>query len=340
MSQNSMSRADRASAMNEAKEQAEAKVQRYNEITQIAWDGGEYDPKELVQVQEDIDKACADFNHHSKILTYLDCQEAAKKKNLLTAEVAASILRYPTIGCKDTKISDELCPVREIIPKVRDIDLIDLDKTLGGGACASKDWKSIAQHLNHLIVYASCIQIGADAVKVRDCFALREIEAAIKRGEKPLSKANIREEFKKAIRAIIGDTFIEQKIWDTVLPEYDIEGNPLTVGDTAVNYTVRVFSKKGRKALSVACGNVKQTVQILMDICHRLITGASFSVESKDIKDDAAPKAPKVDTTPSTADAGILDEIENFSDEQLKALSRAIRKRKAALKEESAESAE
>lgn len=336
MAQNTMTRAERAAAMTAAKELAESKVQRYNEITQIAWDGGEYDPKELVDVQAEIDAACADFNHHAKILTYLDCKDEAEQRHVLPVIPAIARLRYTIIGCKDTKISDELCPVRSIDTKVRDIDLIDMDKTLGGGICADKDWKTLAQRLNHLIVYASCIQIGADATKVRDCFALHEIERDIKAGKRPLSKANLRESFKKAVHAIIGDGF--EDIWDRELPEFDIEGNPLTVGDTAVNYAIRVFSKKGKRALSVACGNVKQTVQILADICHKLITGASFSIESKEIKDDKPAPAPKVESAPVEGD-DILAAIAGLSAEQLTAVSRALRKRKNALKKEE-ESAE
>lgn len=326
MSKNTMTRAEREQAMAEALQTTQTLAQRYNEITQAAWDGEEYDPKELVEVQADIDQACADFNHHAKILTYLDCKDEAEASGRFVAEIAAEHLRYRVIGVKDNKVADDLCPVREVIDKVKDIDLIDMDKTLGGSACASKDWKSIAQRLNHIIVYASCVQLGADYRKVRDCLGLKEIHDAIQRGETPLSRANMRDEFKKAIKAIIGEAGLGN--WDLVMPERDIEGNMLMVGDTAVNYAVRVFSKKGKRALSIACGNNKASVQILMDICHRLLTGAEFSVESKEIKDESTAKAPKKESGTVIAPE-ILSQLDGLSADELKALARIIRQRKA-----------
>ena len=329
MAKNTMTRAEREAAMAEALEKAQGLTQRYNEITQAAWDGEEYDPKELVDTQAAIDEACADFNHNAKILTYLDCKSTADAFGRFVAEIAAERLRYKVIGVKDSKVADDLCPVREVVEKVKDIDLIDMDKTLSGNVCASKDWKPIAQRLNHLIVYASCVQLGADYTKVRDCLGLKEIHDAIQRGEAPMSRRNMREAFRKAIAAIIGEAGLV--LWDMEMPERDIEGNPLTVGDTAVNYAVRVFSKKGKKALSIACGNNKASVQILMDISHRLLTGASFSVESKEIKEESTAKAPKKESAPVIAPE-ILSQIEDLSVDELRALARVIRQRKAEIK--------
>lgn len=329
MAQNTMTRAEREAAMAEALEKAKGLTQRYNEITQAAWDGQKYDPQELVDVQADIDQACADFNQHAKILTYLDCKDVAEASGRFVSEIAAERLRYTVIGVKDNKIADDLCPVREVVNKVKDIDLIDMDRILGGNACADKGWKSIAQHLNHLIVYASCVQLGADYTKVRDCLGLKEIHDAIQRGEAPMSRRHMAEAFRKALEAIIGEAGLA--LWDMEMPERDIEGNPLTVGNTAVNYAVRVFSKKGKKALSIACGNNKASVQILMDIAHRLLTGASFTVESKEIKEESTPAAPKKESGPVIAPE-ILSQIEDLSAEELRALARVIRQRKAEMK--------
>ncbi len=105
MSENKMTRAEREEAMAAALAVAQSKVQRYNEITQAAWDGEEYDAKELVAVQGDIDEACAEFNHHAKILTYLDCKVEAEAFGRYVSEIAAEKLRYRVIGTKDNKVA-------------------------------------------------------------------------------------------------------------------------------------------------------------------------------------------------------------------------------------------
>lgn len=313
-------REEREAIMVTAKAEAESLVIRYNELTQAAWDGKEYDPKELVDVQEKIDAACTDYNNESRIITYLDCKAIADKYGILPSEAAAELLRYPVLSTNDSRVDKELCPVREVILKQRDISLIDMDKTLGGGVCASNDWQTVARRLNHLLVFAACVQIGADYKQVRDCLSLKEIDDAIKRGERPLGRENMNAEFKKALRAIIGESFEES--WDSDTGRVDVDGNPLTVGDTVVNEVVRVFTKKGKRALSVVCGNHKVSVQLLMDSAHKLITGKSYTVESKEIKD---PKDEQKKPEKSTLDPELVSIVGDLDPDQVKELAKILR---------------
>jgi len=51
-----------------------------------------------------------------------------------------------------------------------------------------------------------------------------------------------------------------------------------------VNYILAVYSKKGRKALTVTASNHKQMRQIIMEICHRIVTGGRYDIDYKKIK--------------------------------------------------------
>ena len=51
-----------------------------------------------------------------------------------------------------------------------------------------------------------------------------------------------------------------------------------------VNFLLSVYSRKSRKALTVSCANHKYLRGYIAEICHRIVTGKSYEVDYKKVK--------------------------------------------------------
>ena len=78
---------------------------------------------------------------------------------------AVKTLSYVTIGVKDEQKGDDKVPVRVIVDKERQIDLLKLDKFCGGIG-ADPNWMHIAQKMNFLLT-AQKAKVSAPVIKCK-----------------------------------------------------------------------------------------------------------------------------------------------------------------------------
>ena len=103
---------------------------------------------------------------------------------------AVKTLSYVTIGVKDEQKGDDKVPVRVIVDKERQIDLLKLDKFCGGIG-ADPNWMHVAQKMNFLLTAQKAKDLGLDPAKVNDSYAMSEIARQFEMGKNPTSKTNL-----------------------------------------------------------------------------------------------------------------------------------------------------
>lgn len=192
-------------------------------------------------------------------MCFEDCKNTADP--MLTA---IKTLSFVTIGVKDEKKGEDKVPVRSVVDKERQIDLLKLHKYCGSIG-ADENWMHIAMKMNFLLTAQKCVDLGIDPKKVNDSYAMSEIARDFDMGKNPTSKTNLLRTLQRVITAMLGD------------------GYKATSHD--VNYLMSVYSRKNRAALTVTCANHKYFRNYLAEVCHRIVTGASYNVDFKAKKD-------------------------------------------------------
>lgn len=156
-------------------------------------------------------------------------------------------IRYKAVDDTDSPIDLELL-------------WIYCDKNIG----VNSQWVYMCHKLNLLMTCKTAEDIGVDVREINDSFAMNAIAKDIDLGETPCSKTNMLKTLNSIVQAMIGEKF------------------KCTSHD--VNYLLRVYSKKGRKALTVTTSNNRQLITIVCEICHRLLTDGEYAVEYKKAK--------------------------------------------------------
>lgn len=205
------------------------------------------------------DKAMTDLINEYTATVRDMCFEECKATDdpMLTA---VKTLSYVTIGVKDEQKGDDKVPVRVIVDKERQIDLLKLDKFCGGIG-ADPNWMHVAQKMNFLLTAQKAKDLGLDPAKVNDSYAMSEIARQFEMGKNPTSKTNMLRTLQMVVTAMLG------------------EGYKATSHD--VNFLLSVYSRKNRKALVVSCANHRNFRAYIAEVCHRIVTGKEYELEYK-----------------------------------------------------------
>ena len=195
-------------------------------------------------------------NEYTSIVRTMCFEECKATDDPMKA--AVTMLFYKTIGVKDEKKGDDQVPIRYIVDKERQIDLLKLDKYCGGIG-HDKNWAHIAQKMNFLLTVQKCKDLGIDPKAVNDSYSMTEIAREFNMGKNPVSKTNLLKTLQTVITAMLGD------------------GYKATSHD--VNFLMSVYAKKSRQALTVVAANHRYFRNYLAEICNRIVTGASYQVE-------------------------------------------------------------
>ena len=240
--------------MNGLRTEVEGLVSSYNE----AYQAGKFE--EAMKLSKAIEEK---VNEYTSVVRD-DCFEACKnsKDPMLTA---VTLLSFVTIGVKDEQKGDDAIPVRIVVDKERHIDLFKLYKYCGEkGIGADPKWLYMAEQLNMLLTAQKAQDLGLDPKKVNDSFAMSNIAREIDLGKSPTSKTNILKTLQSIITAMLG------------------EGYKAASHD--VNFLMSAYSKKNRKALTITTANHKTLRGLLAEICHRIVTGKTYAVDYKAVK--------------------------------------------------------
>ena len=243
-----MTKEERIAKMAELRAKVEADVASYNEAMQEE----KYD--EATKLDEAISENVGEYTANARKLCFNECAESED------GPMMAAVKRrtYDSIAVKDTKKEDEKIPVRTVEDVKKPIDLIKLDKHCNGIG-VDKSWYHMAQKFNFLLTAQKAKDLGVDPRAINDSYEMSEIAKAYDLGKNPASNTNLLKTLQALVSAMLGE-------------EYRALSHD-------VNYLTSVYSKKGRKALSVSCANHRYFVGYIADICHRIVTGKKYDVE-------------------------------------------------------------
>lgn len=248
-----MTRAEKEAKLKELKATVEEKVKAYNEAMQ----DGKFD--EVSKLDTEITDTVNEYTSIVRDMCFEDC--AASDDPMMAAVTALSFM---TIGVKDTKRGDEKLPVREVIEKERQIDLLKLHKFVDGGIGHNKEWAYMIEKFNLLMTCQKAKDLGIDPAAINDSYAMSEIAKGYDLGKNPASKTNLLKTLTAIVQAMVGEEY-----------------KPVSHD---VNFLLSVYSRKSRKALTVTCANHKYMRGYVMEICHRIVTGKTYEVDYKKVR--------------------------------------------------------
>lgn len=245
-----MTRAEKEAKLHELRATAEAKAVEYNTaMMETRFD-------DAAKLDEEITDAVNEHTAIARDICFEDCAAAADPMI-----EACTRLSFDTIAAKDSKKGDEKIPVLEIVDREKQIDLQKLHKHVNGGIGKDKNWIYAVEKLNMLMTAQKAKDLGVDPTSINDSYAMNDISRSYDLGKNPASKTNLLKTLTAIVAAMIGEEY-----------------KPVSHD---VNFLLSIYSKKGKKALSVTCANHRYMRGYVMEICHRLITGKTYDVEFK-----------------------------------------------------------
>lgn len=248
-----MTRAEKETKLKELRTAVEEKVKAYNEAMQDS----KFDDAQKLDTE--ITDSVNEYTGIARDICLEDC--AANDDPMMAAITALSFM---TIGVKDTKVGEEKLPVREVIDRERQIDLLKLHKFVEGGIGHNKDWVYMIEKFNLLMTCQKAKDLGIDPTSINDSYAMSKIAKDYDLGKNPASKTNLLKTLTAVIQAMVGE-------------EYKATSHD-------VNFLLSVYSRKSHRALAVACANHKYMRGYVMEICHRIVTGKTYEVEFRKVK--------------------------------------------------------
>lgn len=246
-----MTNAERIEKMTQLEAEIDSGIVSFNEAYQTE------KFKEANEIREALDKNVGEYTSLAQKKAFDECNEDPEGAMM----AAVKRLTFDTIRIKEIPAKDGgvFHITKEAVSKP--IDLIKLDKHCAGIG-ANREWFHIAQKMNFLLTAKTAKDLGITDLKaINDSYAMSEIAAVFDMGKDPTSKTNLLRTLNTVISAMLGE-------------EYKALSHD-------VNFLIKVYCKKGKKALSVNCANHRYFVGYLAEICHRIVTGGTYSVEYK-----------------------------------------------------------
>lgn len=258
-----MTREENMAKMAAIRSEVEALVTEYNEL--IAKE--EY--KAARTTEKSIEDKVKEYNGTSRLVCFDDL-----KSNDNPMLEAVKILYYKGIRVRDQEVEDEsiIFPPRIVEESNRSIDLLKLHNHCKGIG-ADKNWLYMVQKVNFLLTAKQAKALGLDIKAINDSYAMNQIARDMDLGKNPTGATQMLATMQKVVDAMLGT------------------GYKVTAKE--VDYLNAIYAKKGRKPLTVVCANHRYLVSYFMEICHKVVTGAGYTLESKEIKTDKpAPATP------------------------------------------------
>ena len=249
-----MTRAEQTNKLQELKASVEANVKAYNE----AYQDKKFD--DASAIDKKIEEAVNEYTSIARTMVFDDCKAADDPMM-----EAVKRLSFTTIGIKDTTEGDDKIPVRSVIEKDRQIDLLKLHKYCDGIG-VDQNWPYMIENFNCHLTAQTAIDLGIDTKEINDSYAMSQIARDVKLGKNPTSKTNMLKTIRSIVAAMIGEEYANKAL------SHD------------VNFLMKVYTRKSRKALTVTCANHKYLRGYIMEICHRIVTDGKYEVDYKKAK--------------------------------------------------------
>lgn len=246
-------KAEKSAKLPEIKALIDAKVKEYNE----AMLDHRFD--DASKLDSEIAEKVSEYGELTRDICLMECAE--QDDPMLEA---VKRLEYETLAVKDSKEDGSDFKVRTVVDRVKPIDPVKLDEFVSGGIGHNKNWELMIEQFNLRMTLKIADDIGVDPKGINDSYYMSKLARDIDLGKTPCSKTNLLKTLQLIVSAMIGD-------------EYKAITHD-------VNYILAVYSKKGRKALTVTASNHKQMRQIIMEICHRIVMNSRYDIDYKKIK--------------------------------------------------------
>lgn len=248
----------------------------------VAWNTAMFEKK--YDIAREADKSLADLEKE-----YLVEQQSAVFAALASEEnpmlAAIKKLTFTIIKHNDKTDKDRDLTTRELITKDRQIDLLRFDEycSKANKAEIAHDplWQYKVQCFNQLMCLRSARELKIDPKAISDSYYIAEKAKEIDMGKTPDSNSSILKALQSCIDAII---FVD-----------DGKGkNTYKASSHDVAYLLMTYTRKGKTALSVATANHSTMRNFVSVICHRVVTGESYTIEYKEDKKAAKKEETKV----------------------------------------------
>lgn len=189
--------------------------------------------------------------------------------------IVAAIKRYSykTLRHRDKKSDGESKKVigLELVEKERQIDLLkfcEYSKT-AGAVVLSTDWQYAAAKLNQLLCLRAAKTLkctDAEIAEIAKSYYLKEQARKLEMGETPTSDTQIC----KALQIVINGI---------IFKDDSKGGNAYKCNNHDVAYLLGCYTKKGKKALSLAVAKDGFFRLVITEICLRIIENGRYTVE-------------------------------------------------------------
>lgn len=249
-----MTNEERRCKMQEIRDGLETKVQEYN----AAFQEKKFD--EASRLDGEIAESVDEYTGLARVLCFEECKQTGDPMM-----AAVKKLSFKTIGTHDGKEGEGKIPVRRVIDKEQQIDILKLHNYCQGIG-ADHTWPYMVEKFNLLLTAQKAVELGIDPKTVNDSYAMSENARKISMGQTPTSNTQVLKQLRMVISAMIGEEF----------------ANKATSHD--VNFLKSVYSRKSRKALTVACANNKYLRGYLLEIAHQIVTERGYNLDFKKVK--------------------------------------------------------
>lgn len=254
-----MTREETTTKMKGIRAELEEDVKKYNELM---LDGK---ASEALDMNTSMETKVNEYTALAKGLAFDACRDADDPMY-----EACKLLTFDTIRIKDENQEGVKYKVKAIDDTTKVIDLKKLQAYCGGSIGHDSKWIYALEKFNMLMTAQKCVDLGVDPKEVNDSYAMSNIAREYDLGKNPASKTNLLKTLTKIMQMMLGE---EIKVGDEIKPVKAVSHD--------VNYLLSIYSKKGRKALTVSCANHNYMRQYVQEICHKVILGRGYAVDFK-----------------------------------------------------------
>lgn len=251
-----MTREEKIAAKNQLLADINALVREYNELMLDA-KGGEAKSKD-----DDIQSKVKEYNQLSATICYDDC--LACENPMLEA---VRMLTYDTVKLTDEKNDISAIATRHADPATKAIDLLSFDRYASrfpehkSGVGKDPKWSAYIEQLNFQLTLRTANELGVDPTAINNSYAMSELARETTLGKNPTSNTQLLKTLQLIVTAMIGEEY-----------------KPLSKD---VTFLMRTYARKGRKALQVACSDHKKFTSLIAEICYRIVTDETYTVDFK-----------------------------------------------------------
>jgi hypothetical protein len=174
---------------------------------------------------------------------------------------AVTAYQYTTITAKDEKIGDDpksQITVRGIEERAKLIDLLHFHKWRKVGHVQT--WNFTAEKLCYCMVLRVAGEIGGARTveKIRKDYEISQIAESVSLGRKPTSNTNLLTVLQRVVNEMLGE-------------DYKVTSHD-------VRFMVRNFACSDKNPMNVSVRNHKKFAELMLAICHHIVTGNDYSV--------------------------------------------------------------